>query len=81
MKVRPVSVEYYREQAKRLRGEAENAHDLVISNELRNLAQRYEVLANGVEQLSVSQTLLTHGRTAVARPPERAGLKRKRQDQ
>jgi hypothetical protein len=51
MEVRPLSAEYYRQQANRLRVDAENVYDLTTRNELRDLARKYESLADGVERL------------------------------
>ena len=51
MQVRPISVERYRQQANRLRVEAENVHDLTIRNELRDTARKYDVLADGIERM------------------------------
>lgn len=51
MQVRLISVERYRQQANRLRAEAENVYDLTIRNELRDLARKYDVLADGVERM------------------------------
>ena len=64
MHVRLVSVEHYREQANRLRVDAENICDLTTRNELRDMARRYDTLADGVERmfnhLSKLPTLQAH---------------------
>jgi hypothetical protein len=51
MQVRLISVERYRQQANRLRVEADNVYDLTTRNELRDMARKYEVLADGVERI------------------------------
>lgn len=51
MQVRPISVEQYREQAIRLRQEADSIQELEIRNDLRDLARKYDALANSVERM------------------------------
>ena len=51
MEVRPLSAEYYRQHANRLRVDAEDVYDLTTRNELRDLARKYEALAEGVERM------------------------------
>jgi hypothetical protein len=48
---RLIGVESYRHQANRLRLEADNIHDLTMRNELRDIARKYEALADGVERM------------------------------
>ena len=78
MQVRPISVERYRQEANRLRAEAENTHDLTTRNELRAIASKYDVLADSVERMfgHLSEPRTLHA--LQTRPPPNNRKPRKR---
>jgi hypothetical protein len=51
MLIRSIIAQRYREQADRLRANADNVHDLTMRNELRDLARKHEALAIRVERM------------------------------